>query len=162
MEPRDRIVAYFTACGEGSAADIASHFTPDAVIYDTNLRPARGAEAIGAMWVKVRQRWGGATWHVDSFIGATESAGHPDPGPVGSQQVAAIEWSMYGTAPATGEAAPRPFVFRGSEHYRFAPDADDLLIAEIRQYWTFDPTTLDTGLVDYPYDGILRGRTGPT
>ena len=50
---------------------------------------------------------------------------------------------MTGIAPGDG----RPFAFRGSEHYGFEGD----LIAEIRQYWTFDPAILDTGLVDYPY-----------
>ena len=46
--PRERIEAYFGACNEGSAADIAAHFTLDAVIWDSNLDPCRGAEAIGA------------------------------------------------------------------------------------------------------------------
>ena len=52
---------------------------------------------------------------------------------------------MTGTEPASGRA----FAFRGSEHYRF--EGDDHRIAEIRQYWTFDPDRLDTGLIDYPY-----------
>ncbi|MCP4224119.1 MAG: nuclear transport factor 2 family protein [Actinomycetia bacterium] len=128
-----RITAYFEACGHGSADNIAAHFTPDAVIYDTNLRPFRGADTIGTMWVKVRSRWGGATWHVDSIVA----------GPDETQSVAAIEWSMKGSDPGSG----REFVFRGSEHYVFR----DSLIAEIRQYWTFDPVALDTGLVDYDY-----------
>ena len=129
MEPAARIEAYFAACGEGSAADIAAHFTPDAVIYDTNVRPARGAAAIGAMWVKVRERWQGARWQVDSFVG--------------DEREAAIEWTMTGTDPERSRA----FAFRGSEHYRFA----DTLIDEIRQYWTFDPDALDTGLVGFDY-----------
>ncbi|MEL7209656.1 MAG: nuclear transport factor 2 family protein, partial [Actinomycetota bacterium] len=134
MDPAARIEAYFLACGEGSVDDIAAHFTPDAVIYDTNLRPARGADAIGRMWVKVRDRWGGARWSVDSVI---EGVGSP------GASVAAIEWSMTGC----DLERDRPFIFRGSEHYRF----ERTLISEIRQYWTFDPERLDTHLIDYDY-----------
>ena len=68
MTPHDRIIQYFAMCSQGTARDIASHFTVDAVIFDTNVRPIHGAEAIGAMWVKVRERWGGARWSVDSCI----------------------------------------------------------------------------------------------
>ncbi len=127
----ERITAYFEACGEGSPDDIASHFTSDAVIYDTNIRPMRGADDIGATWVQVRKRWQGARWTVDTIVSDGETA--------------AIEWTMTGTEPASGRA----FAFRGSEHYRF--EGDDHRIAEIRQYWTFDPDRLDTGLIDYPY-----------
>ena len=130
LEPLERITTYFKACSTAPAADIASHFTDDAVIYDTNLRPAIGAQAIGSMWAKVRDRWQGAVWTVDSFVGDSKGA--------------AIEWSMAGTNPDDGQS----FTFRGSEHYRF----DATLIAEIRQYWSFDPNRLDTGLVDYPYE----------
>ncbi|MEM7340824.1 MAG: nuclear transport factor 2 family protein [Actinomycetota bacterium] len=131
MTPAERITAYFDACSTATAAEIAAHFTPDAVVYDTNVRPARGAHAIGAMWVKVRERWGGAVWGVDSVISSADDS------------EAAIEWQMTGT----DVDADRPFVFRGSEHYRF----DETLIAEIRQYWTFDPDALDTGLRDFDY-----------
>ena len=62
-------------------------------------------------------------------------------------RAAAIEWSMTGTNPDDQQS----FVFPGSEHYRF--ETDDNLISEIRQYWTFDPQQLSTGLVDYDYDG---------
>lgn len=127
----ERITAYFEACGAGNAAEIASHFTADAVIYDTNVRPMVTAAGIGADWVRVRERWQGARWTVDSIVSEGDAA--------------AIEWSMTGTDPSTG----RDFVFRGSEHYRFEPTAN--LIAEIRQYWTFEPERLDTGLIGYPY-----------
>jgi len=130
FDPVARIGAYFQACSTGEADDIGAHFTDDAVIWDTNLAPCRGADAIGAMWVKVRQRWGGAVWTVDTAV--TDGV------------TAAIEWTMTGTEPRE----QRPFVFHGSEHYTFR----DSLIAEIRQYWTFDPDRLDTGLVDWPYD----------
>lgn len=126
----ERITDYFDACGTGSPDEIAGHFTADAVIYDTNVRPMCGAGDIGASWVKVRGRWGGARWSVDSIVSQDDAA--------------AIEWSMTGTDPES----TRRFVFRGSEHYRFDPAEN--LIAEIRQYWTFDPVRLDTGLIDYP------------
>ena len=127
MTHRDRIEAYFRACSEGSAADIASHFTRDAVVFDTNHAPVRGAESIGEFWVGVRDRWSGAAWSVDTCIDDGDAA--------------AIEWTM------TGVAARRPFAVRGSEHYRFEGGR----IAEIRQYWTFDRDELDTALVDFPY-----------
>lgn len=136
MTPAQRVDAYFLACGEGSADDIASHFTDDAVVWDTNIRPMRGNTGIGASWVKVRERWGGAKWLVDTMVAAEDGA------------TAAIEWHMTGTNPSD----ERDFVFRGSEHYLF----EDTLIAEIRQYWTFDPDRLDTGLVDYDYDAGIR------
>lgn len=131
MDHEARINAYFTACGEGSAADIASHFAEEAVIYDTNIRPMRTAGGIGDAWVKVRSRWQGARWSVDSIISDGQNA--------------AIEWSMTGVNPSDGRA----FVFRGSEHYAFS--GEENLIQEIRQYWTFDPEKLDTGLRDFPY-----------
>ena len=133
FDPRSRIEAYFATCNDGSAGDIAGHFTADAVIYDSNLDPCRGSDAIGAMWVKVRQRWGGARWSVDTAVGDAMADG-----------TAAIEWTMRGSDPRAGD---RRFAFRGSEHYRF----DGTLIAEIRQYWTFDPERLDTGLLGYGY-----------
>ena len=131
MSPHECIVAYFAACSEGTAEAVASHFTDDAVIYDTNIKPIAGALVIGDMWVKVRDRWQGAVWTVDSCVEDAEG------------ERAAIEWSMTGTNPSDG----RGFVFRGSEHYGFA----DGLITEIRQYWTFEPKQLDTGLLGYAY-----------
>lgn len=129
MSHLERITTYFTACGDGTAADIASHFTHGAVVFDTNIRPMRGAIGIGESWVAVRDRWLGAKWGVDSIVE--------------SGDVAAIEWWMTGTNPADGER----FTFRGSEHYRFV----DGLIDEIRQYWTFDSAVLDTGLRGFDY-----------
>jgi uncharacterized protein (TIGR02246 family) len=132
MQPADRIQAYFEACNGGDPDEVAAHFTPDAVIYDTNIPPSRGRAAIAAGWAVIREKWGGATWAVDHVVVDTDG------------DAAAIEWSMSGTDPRTG----RSFVFRGSEHYRFV----DTLIDEIRQYWTFDRERLDTGLVGYRYD----------
>ncbi len=134
---RNRIEAYFRACSEGSPDDIASHFTDDAVVFDTNHPPVRGAAAIGAFWAKVRERWDGAVWLVDTCVSDGDTA--------------AIEWTMTGRGPR-GE-----FAVRGSEHYRFA----DGRIDEIRQYWTFDRETLDTGLVDFPYASRLETRRAP-
>lgn len=130
MDPAARIRAYFEACNGGSPSDLAAHFTAEAVIYDTNIPPVRGRDAIAASWSAIRDKWGGATWSVDSVVASADGA------------TAAIEWSMHGTDPRSG----RSFVFRGSEHYRFV----DTLIDEIRQYWTFDRERLDTGLIGYP------------
>jgi len=113
----ERITAYFEACGQGSAAEIASHFTEDAIVYDTNVRPMVSAAGIGADWVRVRDRWKGARWAVDSIVSQDDAA--------------AIEWSMTGIDPTTD----RSFVFRGSEHYRFEPETN--LIAT--------PTNADSG-----------------
>ena len=123
----DRVRRYFEACSDGDAAAIASHFSDEAVIFDTNLRPVRGAVAIGAFWVKVRERWDGARWSVDTLVEQADAV--------------AIEWTM------TGSKDGRSFAVHGSEHYRF----DRGLIERINQYWTFDPERLDTGLVDFPY-----------
>ncbi len=124
---RARIEAYFAACSEGSAEDIAANFSPGAVVYDTNHTPVSGSGTIGGFWVRVRERWGGARWTVDSCVEQGDAA--------------AIEWTMTGNA-------PRPFAVSGSEHYRFAPDGR---IDEIRQYWTFDAEKLDSGLVSRPH-----------
>lgn len=146
MEPAARIEAYFLACSEGSAEEIANHFTDDAVIYDTNIRPMETSEVIGRSWVKVRERWQGARWTVDTVVSGV-AAGSGVAASSGNR-VAAIEWSMTGTDPDRNQS----FAFRGSEHYRFADaDRDNGLIAEIRQYWTFDPDKLDTALQGYPY-----------
>ena len=123
------IERYFAACSGGSAEAVARCFTSDATIYDTNHPPVRGSDAIGAFWAGVHRRWGGASWSVDRAVVEGDEA--------------AIEWSMRGTR--DGE----PFIVRGSEHYRFAGE----LIAEIRQYWSFDRDNPGSELVDYPYAG---------
>ncbi len=45
-----------------------------------------------------------------------------------------------------------PLNRRGSEHYQFR----ESLIAEIRQYWTFDASSPGSGLIDYPYGDSNR------
>ncbi len=127
MNNRQRIEAYFEACSTGTGADIADHFTLDAVVYDTNHKPLQGAAAIGKFWSEVRQRWQNACWYVDTCVSDGDSA--------------AIEWTM------TGATEAGKFAVRGSEHYRF----HDGLIAEIRQYWTFRRDHLDTALIEFPY-----------
>ena len=135
---RRRLLDYFDSCNAGTAEQIAAHFTPDAVVWDANSRPARGPDEIGPMWVKVRERWGGAVWSVLSTVVEGDRA--------------AVEWTMDGAAPESG----RTFTFRGSDHYEF----HDGLIREIRQWWTFDPTRLDTGLVGHPsLSGASRSDT---
>lgn len=132
MSHQSLVESYFAACTAGDAAAVAAHFTPEAVVFDLNHPPVRGADAIGAFYAKVRLRWGGAEWLVDTYLDSGESA--------------AIEWTMRGT---DGE---RPFTVRGSEHYAFVGGRID----QIRQYWTFDREALDTGLRDYPYDADER------
>lgn len=132
MTHRERIEAYFGACSDGSEADIATHFTPDAVVYDTNHKPVAGAAEIGRFWVQIRDQWDSARWYVDTCLSDGDSA--------------AIEWTM------TGRAVGRAFAVRGSEHYTFGGDR----IAQIRQYWTFDRERLDSGLRDYPYQSDSR------
>jgi ketosteroid isomerase-like protein len=118
---------YFASCSSGTAGQIAACFTDDAVIYDTNLAPVCGAAACVDFWVRVRRRWDGARWQLDSGVEQGDDA--------------ACEWTM------TGAAQGRAVVFRGSDHYRF----DGELIAEVRQYWTFDDSRLSTGLLGYAY-----------
>ena len=127
MNNRERIDAYFQACSVGTANDIADHFTADAIVYNTNHKPVQGAATIGAFWNEIRDRWQQAHWYVDTCISEGD--------------VAAIEWTM------TGISGEGEFTVRGSEHYRFEAG----LIAEIRQYWTFNRTALNTALVEFPY-----------
>ena len=131
---RRRVLAYFAACGGGTPAEIGSHFTEDAAIYDTNHRPVLGREAIGQFWSRVREQWSGASWHVDTLVEDADGL--------------AIEWSMAGVR--EGE----PFIVRGSEHYAFEGD----LIRQIRQYWSFDPEAPASELVDFPYADDPRFR----
>ncbi len=128
MGDRTRLVhEYFERCSNADAAGIAAAFAEDAVVYDTNVRPVHGAEAIGAWWVRIREQWGGARWYVDTTV---EEGDH-----------VAVEWTM------TGESDAGPFTVRGSDHYDFDGDA----ITEIRQYWTFDRDDPGSELRDFPY-----------
>ena len=56
---RRRLFDYFDSCNRGTAEEIAAHFTPDAVVYDANARPARGVAVIGPMWVRRGLFFGG-------------------------------------------------------------------------------------------------------
>lgn len=126
------VESYFAACSAGGASAIERHFIADAVIFDLNHPPIRGASSIGAFWERTNRRWTGATWAIDTFIADTDAA--------------AIEWTMRGTHDAG------PFTVRGSEHYEFAGD----LISEIRQYWIFDQTQMSQALIGYPYENDTR------
>ena len=123
----DQIRSYFEACSSGSSEAVAMHFTEDAVIYDTNHSPIVNSKAIGKFWSQMHTKWVGATWIVERVIETSDSA--------------AIEWVME------GEVLGQRFQIRGSEHYEF----EDGLIAEIRQYWTFDPESPGGGLIKYAY-----------
>lgn len=129
---RDIVDDYFDACTRGDADAITASFCEDAVVYDTNHRPVVGAAEIGRFYVKVREQWTDASWHIDTFTG-DGTAG-------------AAEWTML--VRKDGEAV----AVRGSEHYEFC----DGRISQIRQYWRYDPERIATGLRDYPYAGDDR------
>lgn len=131
MGSRELVDRYFAACSGGDAEAVTACFHDDAVVYDTNHPPVRGAAAIGEFYAKARRRWEGAVWRVDTFVG--DGSGH-----------CASEWSME--APRAGA------VVRGSEHY----EIHDGRIAEIRQYWTYRRESPDTGLQGFDYDAEPR------
>jgi hypothetical protein len=124
---RDLVERYFQACTHEPAEQIAAFFCAHASVYDNNHKPVQGAQTIGTFYVKMRERWQGASWHIDTFIEADDAA--------------ASEWTMR----AYQNGAKQ--LVRGSEHYEF----EHGLIRQIRQYWRFDRKALATGLVDYPY-----------
>ena len=135
------IVGYFDACTAGDAEAVAGHFTENAVIYDTNHAPVQGATTIGRFWSRIASKWRSASWHCERLVTDGDTA--------------AIEWRMAGTmaGPAGRRDNDMAFAVRGSEHYDFDPgtDSGERLIAEIRQYWTFDLEHPSSELVDYPY-----------
>lgn len=145
MDIEARIVGYFDACTSGEAGAVTSHFTDDAVVYDTNHAPVHSAKTIGRFWSRIASKWQGASWRCERLVTDGDTA--------------AIEWVMSGTLPdqTVGEEVGVPFAVRGSEHYDFSIDnrTGERLIAEIRQYWTFDPDHPSSELVEYPY-----GETG--
>jgi ketosteroid isomerase-like protein len=124
MDPAARVIAYFDACNDGSADEIAACFTEDAAIYDTVVPPVCGARVIAESVVALRAAWRGGRWSVDSVVADGTHA--------------AIEWTLRGSR------GGRPAVLRGSEHYRLAEDGR---IEEIRQYWS----DRGTGLNGYRY-----------
>lgn len=130
----DRVHDYFERCSTADAQGIAAAFVDDAVVFDTNVRPVRGAARIGDWWVRIREQWGGARWYVDTTV---EQGDH-----------VAVEWTMVGVADG------RDFTVRGSDHYDFDGDR----IAQIRQYWTFDRDAPGSELRDFPYDEDPRFR----
>ncbi len=132
------ITGYFDACTSGDGDAVASHFTDDAVVYDTNHAPVRGAAVIGRFWSRIASKWQGAAWRCERLVSDGDTA--------------AIEWVMTGTR-AGGPDGGTPFAVRGSEHYDFGTGGEtaDRLISEIRQYWTFDPDEPGSELVGYPY-----------
>jgi len=124
--------SYFAACTSGDAEAVARHFTDDAVVYDLNHDPVTGANSIADFFRRVRDRWDGAAWEVNTYLEGADAA--------------AIEWTMRGAGP------DGPFAVRGSEHYEFVNDA----ISQIRQYWTFNREDPNVGLRGYPYDQDAR------
>ncbi|MPZ00885.1 MAG: MFS transporter [Actinophytocola sp.] len=136
MTNQKLVESYFAACTGGDAGAIAEHFCEDAVVYDLNHDPVRGATTIGDFYVRVRDRWKGATWEVNTYAEGVDTA--------------AIEWTMRGTN------RDKPFAVRGSEHYEFRDGA----IRQIRQYWAFDRKNPDVGLRGYPYASDARFTAG--
>lgn len=137
LGPRTRRVhEYFERCSTGTPDELASLFTEEAVVYDTNVRPVRGAQEIAAWWMKIRDRWEGARWVVDTSVEEGDAV--------------AVEWTM------TGRADGDPFTVRGSDHYTFRGDA----IAEVRQYWSFDPEHPGSQLIGFPYADDPRFADG--
>lgn len=137
MRHRQLVESYFAACTTGDADAIARHFCDDATIYDLNHDPVEGAATIGDFFVRVRERWLGASWEVNTYVGDGE--------------VAAIEWTMWGSS------REGPFAVRGSEHYEFRGDA----IAQIRQYWIFDREGPQRGLRGFAYSSQERFAARP-
>ena len=107
------------------------------VIFDTNHAPVRSAGGIGAFWDRMRAKWRGAEWLVDTVVDDGDRV--------------AIEWTMRGTV-TRSDGGEEPFAFRGSEHYEFEGDR----IAQIRQYWTFDAHEPGSALVEYDYEADDR------
>lgn len=128
----ERVEDYFLRCSTGTSEELAAMFTEDAAVYDTNVRPVRGAQEIGTWWVQVRDRWGGARWFLDTAVEEGDAV--------------AAEWTML------GRADDEPFTVRGSDHYTFRGEQ----IAEVRQYWTFDPQRPGSELRGFPYDDDPR------
>jgi ketosteroid isomerase-like protein len=138
MGPKTELVhRYFDRCTNGTPEELAELFTEDAVVYDRNVRPVRGADEIETWWSRIRQRWQGARWSVDTSVEEGDAV--------------AVEWTMKGRTDGT------PFTVRGSDHYAFRGDR----ISEVRQYWTFDPRDPGSELIGFPYADDPRFRTVP-
>lgn len=123
--PRDVARRYMELCNTGDAEAIAACFDADAVIYDLNHSPVRGADQIGKFWVKIRERWQGATWSIILDLAEGDHV--------------AVEWEMVGRRDG------QDVLFRGTDiisvhHGR---------ITEVHQYWSFLPET-GTTLVGFP------------
>lgn len=131
MSAHQLVLDYFAACSRGDVDGVTASFCEDAVVYDTNHAPVRGAEAIGRFFARVYADKQGATWHVDTFLGDEEHA--------------ASEWTMV------DRSGDVPVAVRGSEHYAFRGGR----ISEVRQYWRYDPAR-PGGLRDFPYDTDAR------
>jgi ketosteroid isomerase-like protein len=132
MTNRELVESYFAACTGGDPAAIARHFTEEAVVYDLNHAPVRGATTIADFFCRVRDRWQGAGWEVNTYLDGGDAA--------------AVEWTMH------GKHDEEHFAVRGSEHYEFVNG----LIGQIRQYWAFDPERPGVGLQGYPYSADSR------
>ena len=117
---RDVARRYMELCNTGDAAAIGECFSADAVIYDLNHPPVRGAGEIGRFWVKVRDRWQGARWSIILDVAEGDHV--------------AVEWEM------TGRRDGNDVLFRGTDMISVRGDR----ITEVHQYWSFRPETGST------------------
>ena len=117
---------YYRGCSTGDAALMQSTFTDDVAHYFPTQEPVRGAAALAAHWVAVRERTG-AVWTVDHGITVADEA--------------VIEWTMRFHHPRDGDGR-----IRGAEWYVFR----GARIAEIRAY--YHPGQRVTELRGFLYD----------
>ena len=107
----DHIHSYYRSLNTGNAAQVAEHFTDDAVHYYTRLGPHDGARTIGEHTHWAVENIDGQ-WFIDNAIEDGEQA--------------VIEWAMTWRDPKSGQRR----LDRGTEWFRFR----DGRICEVRAY----------------------------
>ena len=128
------IRSYYRALNTGDVAEIARHFTGDAVHYYTRLGPHKGAQPIAE----------NARWAVKNIDGQW-SYEHG----VATGDEAVIEWTMTWRDPKSKEKR----LNRGTEWFRLR----DGLIAEVRAYHHGDRKNPQGDLLGFDHAG--RGYT---
>jgi len=131
---RQRVGAYFEACGRQDARAVAACFTPHAVHYLPHHPPIQGGGAIGAAIVEELRSRGGA-YFVDKVLTDSE------------QFAAAVEWSR------TYRQGDR--ILRGYEFYEFDPASG--LGREIRGYYAAAPAPEKARHEMVGFDYVSRG-----
>lgn len=128
-ELRDVVERYLLACGSGQAGPVRETLARDACLYDLNMGPIRGADAIAEYWADFARGWERVTWRLDSFVATGDVAG--------------AEWTMDGRRAQGTE----PVLVSGAEFYAF----DTARIAQIRQYWRPARSGQDSRLQGFSY-----------